>query len=360
MCSASRVIRYLCLPASLLLVMMNISCSRFSYYGQAVRGQLEIVTRMHRIDQLIAQETVDQETEARLQMILDIREYASKELLLPDNDSYKTYAELGREYVVWNVIAAPEFSMQPQVWCFPIVGCLPYRGYFSREAALEYAKELELQGNDVYVGGVSAYSTLGWFDDPVLDTMLRHGMTWAVRIIFHELAHQKIYIRDDTELNEAFADTVATIGVRKWLQATRQKVEYEQFNAQLIREKQFHTLISEFRDRYRTLYAEDRPVAQKRLAKTALFQDLRRAYSSLQATWGGHDEYRSWFNDGPNNARMATIITYKELEPGLSALYQATGENLQEFYRIVRSLARCEPEERRKVLNQVETGTPCG
>jgi len=358
MYSASGKIRYLYLLASLLLIMMNISCSRFIYYGQAVRGHLEIVTRMHRIDQLIAQETVDQETEARLQEILDIREYASKELLLPDNDSYKTYAELGREYVVWNVIAAPEFSMQPQVWCFPIVGCLPYRGYFSRETALKYARELELQGNDVYVGGVSAYSTLGWFDDPVLDTMLKHGMTWAARIIFHELAHQKMYIRDDAELNEAFADTVATIGVQKWLKATRQNVEYEHFNALLAREKQFYALISEFRDRYRTLYAEDQPVALKRLAKAALFEDMRRAYLSIQASWGGYDEYRSWFNDGPNNARMATIITYKELEPGLSALYQATGGNLQEFYRIVQALARYEPEERRKVLNQAETGTP--
>lgn len=349
-----------CCPGLAIFILLLCSaCGELGYYSQAIRGHAGIMQGRQSIERLLALDTTSFESREKLKETLAIRNFASEVLFLPDNDSYRSLNNLKRDYVVWNVFAAPEFSTELVTWCFPITGCLPYRGYFNKKSALKYARELEILGYDVYVGGVSAYSTLGWFADPVLDTMLIHGMTWAARIIFHELAHQKLYIRDDTELNEAFADTVANIGVEKWLQHNHQEAEYVSFQEQLVREANFHALIMEYRDKYQKLYASDRPVNEKRQVKEELHQDMRQKYQLLKIKWGNHSEYDAWFGAGPNNARLGTITTYRDLAPLLKKLYLANGGDIRKFYAVVQSLTVCEREERRKFLGNINSGPSC-
>ncbi|HEY4732075.1 MAG TPA: aminopeptidase [Gammaproteobacteria bacterium] len=344
--------------ATSLLVLLCTSCGELNYYSQALRGHVEIMKGSRPIEQLLTLDTTPKESKKQLKAVLEIRKFASEILHLPDNNSYKSFTELKRDYVVWNVFAAAEFSTDLLTWCFPITGCLPYRGYFGRNDALDYARQLESEGHDVHVGGVSAYSTLGWFADPVLDTMLGHGMTWAARIIFHELAHQKLYIQNDTELNEAFADTVAMIGVRMWLQSNSQDAEYESFREQLVREADFHALVTEFRERYKVLYAQDMPDDEKRRRKEELHRDMYRKYHLLKEfKWGKNTEYDTWFGDNPNNARIGTITTYRDLAPQLEDLYLANGGDIQKFYETMQTLSVCTRDERRKFLADAHTET---
>lgn len=344
---------------SLLLLLLCTSCGEFKYYSQAIRGHVKIMKGRQSIEKLLTLDATSKVSKQQLKEILAIRTFASKVLYLPDNNSYKSFTELKRDYVVWNVFAAAEFSTDLLTWCFPVTGCLPYRGYFDRDAALDYANQLERRGHDVYVGGVSAYSTLGWFADPVLNTMLGHGMTWAARIIFHELAHQKLYIQNDTELNEAFADTVGMIGVKTWLRINHQETEYKSFNEKLLREADFHTLIREFRDEYKILYASDMPDNEKRKGKQELHRDMYRKYQLLKIKWGGNDEYDAWFREGPNNARLGTITTYRDLVPQLESVYLANDGDIQKFYETVQSLSGCGYDERRKFLADMHTETAC-
>jgi predicted aminopeptidase len=352
------IVRY-CRGLAIFIPLLCTACGELSYYSQAIRGHAGIMRGRQPIERLLALDTTSFESKERLKETLAIRNFASEVLFLPDNDSYRSFNELKRDYVVWNVFAAPEFSTELMTWCFPITGCLPYRGYFNKNSAQEYARELEALGHDVYVGGVSAYSTLGWFADPVLDTMLIHGMTWAARIIFHELAHQKLYIQDDTELNEAFADTVANIGVEKWLQHTRQNAEYESFQEQLVREADFHALIMEYRDKYQKLYASDRPVNEKRQGKEELHRDMHQKYQRLKIKWGNHSEYDAWFSAGPNNAHIGTITTYRDLAPLLKKLYLDNDSDIRRFYEAVQLLTGCEREERRIFLGNIHSGLSC-
>jgi len=188
------------------------------YYWQGATGQLEILARAKPIPEAIA-ESPDVSLKQRLARVQEIRAYASRELGLPDNGSYTRYTDLGRQFVVWNVFAAPELSLSPMQWCFPIAGCVNYRGYFNEKDARDEAARLTAAGDDVWVSGVPAYSTLGYFDDPILSTFVRWPETEVARMVFHELAHQVVYVKDDTQFNESFAVTVEEAGVRRWLAA---------------------------------------------------------------------------------------------------------------------------------------------
>lgn len=337
------------------------SCATLTYYGQSIAGHLDILRRQQPIESLIADAATPRDLATALREVLEIRRFASESLLLPDNDSYRNYVSLDREYVVWNVVAAPEFAVEPHRWCFLIVGCLPYRGYFDRAAALAFADGLRERNFDVFTGGVTAYSTLGWFADPVLSSMLARGRIQLARIIFHELAHQKIYLQDDTDFNEAFADTVARIGVRKWLRSRGEQEALVTFERQLQRERQFTALVEAYRDKFAALYAQPLSDSQKRLRKTRLHEAMQTAYQALQSEWDGHhNEYDTWFTGGPNNARMATILTYRDLEPGFSALYQTLDENLEAFYESVRKLGTCQVAERKRFLEQANGLPECG
>jgi predicted aminopeptidase len=237
------------------------------YYAQAAKGQWELSRKRQPIEEVLASEDTSPELAARLQLVQEARQFAIDELGLPDNDTYRTYADIEREYVVWNVFAAPEFSLQAKTWCFPIVGCVSYRGYFAREDAERKAQQLEEQGYDVIVGGVAAYSTLGKLRDPVLSSMMNWDDLELVGVLFHELAHQVLYIRDDTGFNESFATAVEEFGVLRWLQSRGLEHKAEEYVARRSLRVDLMGLVATARDDLEALYLADTGNDEKRGAQ---------------------------------------------------------------------------------------------
>lgn len=334
-------------------------CSTLGYYAQSVNGQLEIMVKSRSIDRLINNNSLPRDTLAQLTLSKQIRDFAINELGLPDNNSYLDYADLKRDFVVWNVFAAPELSLQGRQWCYLIVGCLSYRGYFSEEAANSLANELENQGYDVFVGGVTAYSTLGWFADPVLNTMLRYGDTYLAKVIFHELAHQKVYIKNDTEINEAFADTVAEAGVRRWLDGNSLNTyPFEQFEMIQLQEDEFVELVLKYRNQLDDLYNSGLSAAQKRMQKSALLEQMSKEYQQMYPD-NIHRRYDSWFATGLNNAKLMAVVTYRKYMPGFRKMLMGVDNNLDAFYRLTDQLRHCTYEERREILLSGNTRFSC-
>src|SRR5579863_5315121 len=240
------------------------------YFTQAAQGQWRLMRARRPIEQVIADPASSEQLKARLRVVQDARDFAVSDLGLPDNRSYRSYSDLKRPYVVWNVVAAPEFSVQPQRWCFPFTGCLSYRGYFRERDARKMAAALAARGNDVMVGGVTAYSTLGHFADPVLNTMLRYGDLELVSTLFHELAHQLIYIRNDTVFNESFAVSVEQEGLRRWLAARGRSLELQHFLEQRQAEQQVIHAFASGRAQLDSLYHEPLTVERMRQRKHEL------------------------------------------------------------------------------------------
>jgi predicted aminopeptidase len=237
------------------------------YLMQAAGGQMVIASRREPIAEVIADSGTPPELRTRLEYVAAARDFASRELGLPDNDSYRSYADLGRPYVVWNVFATPEFSVEPRHWCFPIAGCVVYRGYFSEESARRYARKLRRRGDDVAVGGVAAYSTLGHFKDPVLNTMLGWSDAQLAATLFHELAHQVVYVPGDSQFNESFATVVEEAGLERWLTARQRMQDLAVWQEQRERQSQFIALLLKVRDELRELYQSAVPDDVKRNRK---------------------------------------------------------------------------------------------
>jgi len=310
------------------LALLLCGCETLSYYSQAIGGHFDIMAAARPVDAWIADPGTPPDLRARLQLAGRIRDYASRGLGLPDNRSYRSYAELGRPYVVWNVFAAPEYSVEPRKECFPLTGCVAYRGFFSEGEARSMAARLKAQGNDVYVGGVPAYSTLGWFDDPLLSTFIRYPDAQLARLIFHELAHQLIYKPNDTTFNESFAVTVEEEGVRRWLEADGRPAELEAFRAAQDRRKRFAGRVKETRAELAAAYAEGGDAAARKRKKTQIWENLRREYPKIVPAEA-------------NNAFLASIALYNELVPDFEALLRQSG-SLPAFYERVRELAKAE------------------
>ena len=263
-------------------------CSTFSYYGQAVVGHLDVVSRAQPIEARLADPATPPELRARLARALEIREFATRELALPDNGSYRAYADLGRPYAVWNVFAAPEFSVEPRRSCFPVVGCVSYRGYYAQADADAYAAGLRAEGYDVFVYGVPAYSTLGWFDDPVLNTFVRYPDAELARLVFHELAHQLVYVQGDTMFNESFAVAVEEEGVRRWLARHGDEAGRAAYATMRARRAEFVRLVLDYRARLEALYREPLTDEAKRAGKARLLGEMEADYRALKAQrWGG-------------------------------------------------------------------------
>jgi predicted aminopeptidase len=260
-------------------------------------------------------------------------------LHLPDNRSYRTYADVKRPFVVWNVVAAPELSVEPKHWCFPIAGCVAYRGYFKEKKARSFAASLAKQGFDVTVGGVPAYSTLGKFADPVLSTMMRYGDSQLAGIIFHELAHQLLYVKNDSEFNEAFATTVEDAGLERWLTERGHPDQMREFLEENAKERAFLELFARTREQLKQLYASGIPQEQMRAKKAAVFADLTEQVSALQHQQGDR-YYQSWIKEGLNNAHLASIATYYQCVPGFRRLLTEQGGDLVRFYAAARQLSR--------------------
>lgn len=339
---------------SLWLVLLLISgCSNLGYYSQQMSGHLGLMWNRVDIDELLKDEKTAQGLKTKLQLVLQIRDFASDELSLPKNDSYRSYVELDRPYVVWNVVAAPEFSLELDKWCFLFVGCVSYRGYYTEEKALEFAKPLLAQGKDVYVPGVSAYSTLGWFDDPMLSTLIKRTEPRLAGLVFHELAHQLLYIKDDTAFNESFAKAVEIEGVHRWMQQRGTPELSAQYALQKQRNNTFVQLVQTTANKLKQLYASDITEQQMREQKAEIFRQMRQQYESLKADWNGYAGYDKWFAKDLNNAKLGTVSLYRDLVPAFQALLAKHDGDLKAFYEAAKQLSDLPKEQRSEALDQL-------
>lgn len=330
-----------------LLILLSLSaCSSLAYYAQSVKGQLDLLNRSQSIEQLLVQDTLSESLRQRLERVLVIRQFASTSLLLPDNGSYRSYAELNREAVVWSVVATPEFSVVPNTWCYPIIGCASYRGYFAKEAALNFSHGLEAEGADVTVNPVPAYSTLGWFDDPVTSSFMHWPEDRVAGLIFHELAHQQLYVKGDSAFNEAFATAVQRIGVERWLGHQQDQLVMQRWQDRLRRQNDFVALLLETRNQLAVVYARDMDASTMRTAKQEIFDQLQSRYQRLKGEWGGYAGYDAWFSRPLNNARLASIATYEAYVPGFLAIADDVAGDMLAFYRACEVIAALPAEKR--------------
>jgi len=338
--------------SSTVILVLCAGCSTAGYYSQAVSGHFKLMRARQPVAELLSSEDTAPELREKLQTLVDARQFAVEHLHLPENDSYSTYAETGRRYVTWNVIAAEEFSVQARTWCFPIAGCVSYRGYFAEADAQAYADGLAEEDFDVTIGGASAYSTLGWFEDPILDTMLRGGDIRYVGTLFHELAHQLLYIKDDSNFNEAFATFVEQEGARIWLQKRGQAERVVSYNAYLARGEQFADLLRVTRGELQALYAEQKSADDMRAAKSDVFDNMRERYDALKDSWDGYTGYDGWFAKPLNNARLVSVSTYRRYVPAFEAMYREVSEDLDAFYDLARVVSELPADERQKRIEQ--------
>jgi predicted aminopeptidase len=332
--------------AGLFAALVLAGCATIEYYAQAIGGHLDLVRRAQRIEERLRDPDTPGELRAWLERVLAIREFASRELTLPDNGSYRRYADIGRPFVVWNVYAAPEFAVKAAESCFPVAGCVVYRGFYAEADAQEHARRRAAEGFDVFVAGVPAYSTLGWFDDPVLSTLIGYPDAELARLLFHELAHQVAYARDDSVFNESFAVAVEEEGVRRWLARNGAPGESARYEAAQERKEQFIALLARYRARLARDYAQTSALAARREGKARLFGEMAADYGKLKASWGGFAGYDRFFAQGANNALLASVATYTDLLPGFRALLSRNSGDLRVFYGEVKELARLEKRAR--------------
>jgi predicted aminopeptidase len=329
---------------------MLAGCAQFKYYMQAAQGQYSLWSDARPIDDWLGDPATDPKLKDRLEKALLIRKFAVKELGLPDNASYKNYAALSRPFVLWNVVATPELSLRPIQWCFPIAGCVSYRGYYSKDDAQAYADELRKEGNDVQVGGVPAYSTLGWFSDPLLSTFINYSDAELARMVFHELAHQVVYVPGDSQFNESFATAVEEAGVARWLElygTDPMRLAYTRYNA---RRQDFLALLVRHRKMLADLYASKTSTRHKRAEKARIFAHLKSDYGKLKESWGGYAGYDRWFAEAPTNAQLSAVGTYHDYLPAFRALLKRE-RTFVRFYGAVQNLALLDILQRRQQLD---------
>ena len=322
------------------------------YSGRAAWGGLRMMAQRRSVARLLADPTTDPELAGRLRLAGEMALFAAERLALPVGSSYDSYVELGRPYATWTVSATPELSIESEVWCFPVAGCVSYRGYFSEQAAERFGDRLADRGLDVEVGGVRAFSTLGWFRDPLLSSFLALPEPELAALLFHESAHRRLYVKGDTPFNESFASLVEEAGVARWLGEQGGAEELADWLAARRRDQQVVNLALATRASLAEAFAEPRPDEWKRRRKAALFDELRAAYRRRHAEWG--TRWDGFFDDGLNNARLAALGAYNDLVPGLRRLLAAENGDLERFYVAAEALTDLPAEERRSRLVRKE------
>ena len=338
-------------PVLTLATVLLCGCSSLSYYGQLADGQLSLLRAREPVADVIADPARDPKLRDRLRHAQAARDFASRELHLPDNRSYRLYADIHRPYVVWNVFATDEFSLAPITHCFPIAGCVAYRGYYSQGGARGEAALQRQSGKDVYVSGVEAYSTLGWFDDPIISSMSGWGDERLATLIFHELAHQRFYVKDDTEFNESYANFVEQEGTRQWRIARNLPPESQ---AQSTQRDQFIRLVLDARERLTQLYALPLPADEMRVRKAAEFERLRSDYRQLRdGQWGGDKRFDAWINAPLNNAKLLPFGLYDQWVPAFAALFKQVNGDWLAFFSTVEKLGRLPIEVRKAALQKL-------
>lgn len=347
--------RWIAVICLVVVVGTSLGCSNLRYYSQAVSGHWDVVLRTKPIEKIVAESETSETLRRKLRLVLEAREFAEQELGLKAKGHYLKYADLGRDSVVYNIYAAPEFSMAAHKWWYPFIGRQSYRGYFAKEDAVACATDLRGQGFDVYVGGVDAYSTLGWFKDPVLNTWINDNDEEVVALVIHELTHQRLYIDDDTSFNEAFATAVEIVGTRMWLQQKGDVAALQKWEAQQSRRGRFIALIKATRSKLKKLYGDAPPadIEQTRTKKHQTLQDFRRQLIQMRAEWGSTNAYSSWLNKPVNNARLNTVSTYFDLVPAFLALLQRHGTDFESFYEEVEKIGDLDKAKRKEFLTAV-------
>lgn len=337
-------------------------CTSVAYVSQAVGGHLDLLQRAQPVEDWLADPVTPQPLRERLLLAQRLRAFAVQELALPDNASYRRYADLGRDAVLWNVVAAPELSLELKTWCWPVVGCVGYRGYFDRAQAEARAAELRAEGWEVSVYGVPAYSTLGFSNlvggDPLLNTFIRWPEAELARILFHEMAHQVVYVRDDTMFNESYATAVERIGGRLWLAREAQPAVQEQAAAIEARRRDFRALTQRTRAELQALYAGPGSADDKRAGKARIFAAMRAEAAALKAgPWRGFAGYDRWFAEA-NNAAFGVQAAYDGWVPAFEQLFEREGRDFARFHAAVQALARRPPDERRATLATLAAEAP--
>lgn len=343
-------------PVYMLLLVTSLllgGCAELSYYGHAVSGQLEVIANRKPIPAVIADSQTEPGVRERLQYIEQAHDFAIRELDLPDSDSYRSYSDVGRRYVLWNVFATPELSLQQKQWCYPFFGCLGYRAFFDEQYAQEVAAELKAAGWDVYVAPSPAYSTRGWFADPIYNPVLRYPAIDSAAILFHELAHEKIYLKNDSQANESFAMAVQLEGVQRWFRHQQHADRYAEYKINHQRDEQFVELLMAYREKLRVLYAGRQSRSYVRAGKRRVLNELYRTYLKLKESWQGYAGYDHWFKKDLNNAVLAPIATYHQDVSAFQTLLSQQQGDLTEFYRVVEGLANMDTLRRREFLNSL-------
>ncbi|MGD8308522.1 MAG: aminopeptidase [Chromatiales bacterium] len=329
-------------------------CAELGYYTQSVGGHLDLLARSRSIEEVLADPSTPSSLALRLRAALGMRRFAVEQLSLPDNGSYRRYARLDRAAVVWAVAAAPELSVEPRQWCFPVAGCVSYRGYFRRDAAESFAAGLAADGWDVAIRPAAAYSTLGWLADPLPSTVIDWPRPRLAGLLFHELAHQRLYVPGDTAFNEAFASVVEAEGVRRWIAAYGEPGERQAWERLRLRQGQLADLMLGMRRRLEALYATDLPLSAKRRRKAALLEGIRDAYARLKASWDGYSGLDAALAGPVNNASLALAQAYDGWVPALQLLLERHGGRPSPFYEACERLARLPQPEREARLRALQ------
>ncbi|MCP5153839.1 MAG: aminopeptidase [Ectothiorhodospiraceae bacterium] len=342
---------------ALLVASLAVSgCTTVGYYAQAVGGHLDLMLRERDARAVIAAPGTATDLRRRLELALELRAFAERELDLPAGGSYLGYVDVGRPWVTRTVVATPELAVEPLTWCFPVVGCVAYRGYFDDADARAFADALAGRGLDVHVGSASAYSTLGWLPDPLLSTMVELPEHRLAGVLFHELAHRRLYAPDDSAFNEAYATTVERAGVRRWLAAQRGEAAVARYEARLRLGDAFLALLEETRERLRKVYASERDDGDKRTAKWALLDGLPARAAALVGEGDGPNPFAAWFDEPVNNARLALVSTYHGHLPALERLLARVGGDISAFHRECAALAALDAGERGRRLAALGPG----
>jgi len=329
------------------------ACSGPGYYVQAISGQWKLMHARQDIQLLLDDPATGAELAEQLQTATRILTFAENTLDLPANGSYSSYVELKDNNLVWNVVATKEFSLQPKKWCFVVAGCLPYRGFFKKLKAEDSAAKLRGKGLDVYLAAAPAYSTLGKFKDPLLSTMLTGTDIRIAAFLFHELAHQRLYIKDDGRFNESYASFVEETGVQTWLETAARQTELQQWQRLQTAGSEFNSLIGDVREDLSELYRSNAGDIEKRRIKAELLQGLEASYGQLKADkWDGKDYFSGWFVEPLNNAKLALYDTYEGGHCAFRNLYAGTGGDMREFHRLAEQQAKLSKDERRTWLEQ--------
>lgn len=338
----------------LILLVACSACSTGQFYSQAFMGQADLLIKRKAIQKILLEEDLSADVRDRLRFVLTLRAFAKEELGLPVGKAYSTYSDLERPFALWNVYAAPELSLESQQWCYPLAGCFAYRGYFAEEGAQKEAETYRKRGFDVKVGGILAYSTVGWFDDPVLNTFILKSEAYLVELLFHEMAHRKIYIKNDTPFNENFATAVSLLGSELWYQGRGDSSTYEEYRIHQIRQQTLINLVLGYRAQLKLAFSDGASSeAEKRQNKKRIMGALQEAYQELKSASKWDNRYDYWLGT-MNNASMATLSNYQSLVPNFLALFEASGSDWSVFYKRVENISSLDKLARHEALSSYQ------